>query len=369
LAGAVAGGIMIYYAYLVPTNELPEIIKITKEKPSVVSGYNKENLPSFEDFPVSEKFEGQPAPVNFSTDPDALRFVTAITEGAEKGPNFAGHYTVISWGCGTECESGVIVDAQTGAISSSFVTELGSEFRIDSNLFIVNPLENIIDLNITIYPEYYKWEDDKLVFLYSERIEKERIEKETADWETYINDEYGFEIKYPQNLNPTPGEYCYYPDCEKELLVSMGWPLLLDIYNVAVAEGKIYVSVEGKIYVNVSPYSVDEYASDETSDLADAGEMLSLGYEKQKTIDGILFNRISDDNCDMQGCRTFRGYRTIRENKLYVITLELRYSSGIYKADYSPEEITKVENNRIVAEKNSAQLFNQMLSTFKFIEE
>jgi hypothetical protein len=38
-------------------------------------------------------------------------------DGKEKvGPNFAGHYIVVQWGCGTSCVMMVIVDALTGKI-------------------------------------------------------------------------------------------------------------------------------------------------------------------------------------------------------------------------------------------------------------
>jgi len=159
-----------------------EEAKTPEEKPITSIKYSKERLPSFKDFPVSEKFEGQPAPVDFSTNPKTLKFFTVITEGAKKGPNFAGHYTVIKWGCGTGCQAGVIVDAKTGAISSFideggnispfFVSSLGTYFRIDSNLFILNPLEEIQEVYETwpvldyIYTIYYKWENNQLVKIF-----------------------------------------------------------------------------------------------------------------------------------------------------------------------------------------------------------
>ena len=111
----VAGGFFAWQYF--GTSE--EKVKAPAEGTPTLITYSKERLPRFEDFSVLERFEGVPAQVDFSTNPDMLRFVTRITEGAKEGPNFAGHYTLISWGCGTECQSGVVVDAQTGAIYSS----------------------------------------------------------------------------------------------------------------------------------------------------------------------------------------------------------------------------------------------------------
>ena len=43
-------------------------------------------------------------------------FRTRITEGAKSGPNFAGHYTVVRWGCGAGAFMFVVVDSITGKI-------------------------------------------------------------------------------------------------------------------------------------------------------------------------------------------------------------------------------------------------------------
>lgn len=48
-----------------------------------------------------------------------------IREGAVKGPNFAGHYTIADWGFGTSCESAVMVDAKNGAIQRLPFSTLG----------------------------------------------------------------------------------------------------------------------------------------------------------------------------------------------------------------------------------------------------
>ncbi|MGN7515073.1 MAG: hypothetical protein ACTHOM_11890 [Allomuricauda sp.] len=92
---------------------------------------------SFEDFAV-DIYEGELAEPDFSTNPDAENFVTRIKEGCAKGINFAGHYTLVSWGCGSPCQTGVIVDRITGEIYDGLVTSLGSEFKKDSELLIKN---------------------------------------------------------------------------------------------------------------------------------------------------------------------------------------------------------------------------------------
>ncbi len=70
---------------------------------------------SFDAFPASPSFHGVPASPVLRTAGQRL-FRTRIREGAKEGPNFAGHYTIADWGCGTACESMVVIDAQTGAV-------------------------------------------------------------------------------------------------------------------------------------------------------------------------------------------------------------------------------------------------------------
>jgi len=61
-------------------------------------------------------YEGKPKSVDFSLIPEAKAFYTRITETVSSGPNFAGHYTVVYWGCGTDCYGYAIVDAATGKV-------------------------------------------------------------------------------------------------------------------------------------------------------------------------------------------------------------------------------------------------------------
>ena len=57
------------------------------------------------------------AKINYSSNPTAKEYRTRITDGYKSGDiNFAGHYITISWGCGTGCMSGAMVDIQDGKV-------------------------------------------------------------------------------------------------------------------------------------------------------------------------------------------------------------------------------------------------------------
>ena len=74
----------------------------------------EKRLPRFEDYPA-EVFQGTPAPAKI-VGPLARSYRTRLREGAKEGPNFAGHYTVVYWGCGSDCRIFAVVDAKTGKV-------------------------------------------------------------------------------------------------------------------------------------------------------------------------------------------------------------------------------------------------------------
>ena len=72
--------------------------------------------PTFDQYKIrAAPFKGKPALPVLRTTEDR-QFRTMIRTGAAKGPNFAGGYTVVEWGCGGGCVSVVVVDAATGEI-------------------------------------------------------------------------------------------------------------------------------------------------------------------------------------------------------------------------------------------------------------
>ncbi len=73
------------------------------------------HAPKFSDFPAKTGFAGKPAPVRIETR-EARMFRTVLRDGAKGGPDFAGHYTVVVWGCGADSLSLAVVDARNGKV-------------------------------------------------------------------------------------------------------------------------------------------------------------------------------------------------------------------------------------------------------------
>lgn len=71
--------------------------------------------PRFEDFPAAV-YHGKSARVRLVTKEDH-DFRTRLTALSGQKPNFAGHYTLASWGCGASCVMTVAVDVRTGNVT------------------------------------------------------------------------------------------------------------------------------------------------------------------------------------------------------------------------------------------------------------
>jgi hypothetical protein len=84
-----------------------------------------------------------------------------------KKPNFAGHYIIISWGCGLPCQENLIVDAITGKYFETINSAYNLDFCLNSNLIIWNPPMKIKfdkeERRIFGDPKFLLWNENKLI--------------------------------------------------------------------------------------------------------------------------------------------------------------------------------------------------------------
>ena len=144
--------------------------------------------PRFEDYPVTEMFTGKPAEPILST-PEQRHYRTRIRNGVStgagvwngswgnaierKGPNFAGHYIVIRWGCGSECVMMATVDAVTGKVHEPPLSQHGSldlqldhlsdmevDFRPNSSLLVLRNGCRDFAKRSSCGVYYFDWKDN-----------------------------------------------------------------------------------------------------------------------------------------------------------------------------------------------------------------
>lgn len=107
---------------------------------------------------------------------------TRIHHALEKGPDFAGRYSVVTIGCGTDCSFGYIADASIGRVvelprGGEEFMDLRYDYRIDSSLIVAR--WRSLELG-RCYEEAFVWRDDKF-----ENIDKKDvgdIDVCLADW-------------------------------------------------------------------------------------------------------------------------------------------------------------------------------------------
>jgi hypothetical protein len=113
--------------------------------------------PRFEDFSViEEKIPRSVVPR--LNDAAGRQYATELREGARHKPNFAGHFILISWGCGASCVMSAVVNAKNGAVIWVPFTiccwDADIEplvFRLKSRLLEVNGYKNEIESSRSFY--------------------------------------------------------------------------------------------------------------------------------------------------------------------------------------------------------------------------
>jgi hypothetical protein len=141
------------------------------------------DAPRFTDYPA-KPYAGLNAAPNVRSDPRSTMYRTQLRGWAKEKPNFAGHYILATWGCGTGCTQIAIIDAVTGKVfhptgartnsadnihdellvdgdSSPRRSDFGAlQYRADSRLLVLMGMPEGRPENRGI--SYFVWENDGL---------------------------------------------------------------------------------------------------------------------------------------------------------------------------------------------------------------
>lgn len=188
--------------------------------PITSSDLFREDAPQFNQYPAKVEQIKTRAKVNLKSHPKARMYRTMLRNGSSKGPNFAGHYAVVGWGCGSSCFDFGVVDLQSGVVifPTDFEGVLGMYFctdgfmkdgwnkqgealryRLDSRLLVV--LGGLFNNEAKVGAFYYLLKDGKL----------KRIYEVTAD-KKYCDD-----VPFPQKCKDEAKQYtdwCNEVGCE-----------------------------------------------------------------------------------------------------------------------------------------------------------
>lgn len=142
---------------------------------ALITGQNSRQ-PSFNSYRAAVE-KARAKSINFTNNAGARTFRTRLSEALGDGVNFAGHYIVAGWGCGTGCISGAIIDARNGNVywplplyalgvwyeGNSYVDK-PVDYRKNSRLLIITGSPGVKD-NEPDKPNgkyFYEWQGDQL---------------------------------------------------------------------------------------------------------------------------------------------------------------------------------------------------------------
>ncbi|MDE3168973.1 MAG: hypothetical protein KGL75_02425, partial [Acidobacteriota bacterium] len=74
------------------------------------------NAPNFGSYSAAIPATSRPDRLDLESNPVARTYRTVLRTQAAQGPNFAGHYRVAAWGCGSSCTMFAVVDLDTGKV-------------------------------------------------------------------------------------------------------------------------------------------------------------------------------------------------------------------------------------------------------------
>jgi hypothetical protein len=138
------------------------------------------DAPQFKDFPVLATSVLRRARPILSSQ-NAKEFRAVLRAAAKTGPNFAGHYTIAVWGCGSSCTDSAIIDSKSGKVffdnrlrdisgvyiddkpEGNLPTYNSLRFRLDSNLLVVLGAPGENEKSDGIF--FYEWSGSELKLL------------------------------------------------------------------------------------------------------------------------------------------------------------------------------------------------------------
>jgi len=124
--------------------------------------------PKPEDWPAPEPYAILLCPPDVSP-PEAYEFRTVLRAAATWPVDFAAYYTVVTWGCGSNCQVLALIDRRTGRVSfPDLPLALGAAYSKESSLLVVNPPEAISQFykgklppppERLLFSYFYEWDE------------------------------------------------------------------------------------------------------------------------------------------------------------------------------------------------------------------
>jgi hypothetical protein len=155
------------FACIAPLLPIPKTASASRQP------IQREIPPSFQEYAVEVASIRNPR-LDLKSHRIGSTFPTVLRRGVRHNRvNFAGSFSLVEWGCGSDCRWFAIVDLRNGHIyhDSSFVLLRGAQYRADSALFVANPrYPDAGNFLADVPTSYWVWQNRALLCLYPSSV-------------------------------------------------------------------------------------------------------------------------------------------------------------------------------------------------------
>lgn len=146
---------------------------------AAIAALAQAKVPVFSQFP-SKVEKARIKSIDFKKNPDARTYRTRLTHALDRGVNFAGHYIIAGWGCGTGCTNAAVIDTFTGQIYwpdeffnvdatyGNEYSDIQIDFKKDSRLIIIHGRPGTKEERGSTAPSgdhYFEWKNNKFRYI------------------------------------------------------------------------------------------------------------------------------------------------------------------------------------------------------------
>jgi len=243
----------------------------------------------FARYPAEPLYKGKPVAPKLIT-PTQRQFRTVLRKGRGKGPNFAGHYTVVEWGCGSNCVSFTVVDAVNGKVYDTDMPPLNDEYpcgllyKLESRLFVVAKSSSG---NGDCKAHLYIWDGSRFKPVHDSTPVHQTMTFTAADGSFQFSHPNDFQVCTQGKIEPCIQSYI--PVCEQDALVCVIYPAKQSedtSFGGASFQVREIVSKREAMTADVC---VTPYPRKDPGGISDWPEFLVSAEHPQEMIGGILF--------------------------------------------------------------------------------